>query len=200
MKRAREKKAKFETKDKDWKRPKRETPIEVIDARVSGDTLIAERAFLGALAALVPVPFVDDWLLQRSRKALFRELARRARLYVDDKIVDKLIAEPKSGAVSALGLSALRRLFRRTTIPLVLAGRARAAIQTFQLATLFDHYARERHSGLDLDEESATKLRTAFDQVLATTPPGFGALRSPASYAVRLRQAFDTTWLKELTG
>jgi hypothetical protein len=121
-------------------------------------------------------------------------------VHVDDAIVETLIAEPKGGAVSALGVGVLRRLFRRTAVPLLIAGRARAAIQTFQLATLFDHYARERHSGLDLDEESAKRLRAAFDQVLATTPPDFGALRSPARYALRLRQAFDTTWLKELTG
>jgi hypothetical protein len=159
------------------------------------DALIVERSLLGALAALIPLPFVDDVLLKRARKALFLELARRARLYVDDEVIAILTAEPQRSMVGTVGVEAVSWLFRRATLPLTITARGRAALQTFQLATLFDQYARQHHSGLDLDVENAKKLRAAFDQVLAMLPPGLASLRRPATYGQRLREAFDARWM-----
>ena len=140
---------------------------------------ILERALLGAFAALLPVPFVDDFLLRRARTTLIRELAVRARLRLDEASLDAFTSDRKASRARDLGVGLVTRTLRRAAIPLRLAGRAHAALETFELATLLDHYAREHHRGLDLDVERARALRRVFEDVIAATPLGLAGLRSP---------------------
>lgn len=161
---------------------------------------ILERSLLGALAALVPVPFVDDFLLRRARTTLIRELAERSRLRLDAASLDAFTSDRKASRVRELGVGLVTRTLRRAAIPLRLAGRAHAALETFQLATLLDHYAREHHRGLDLDVERARALRAVFEEVISATPVGLAGLRSPAQHAEALRTSFDAHMVSHAGG
>ena len=158
------------------------------------DALIWERALLGAIAALVPLPFVDDFLLGRARRALLREVAQRAHLALDDRALRVLAADRGRGVLRTVGVGAIARLARAAAVPVRVIGRARAALETLQVATLLDHYARAHHAGLDLDEARAQALRAAIDEASAAAPTGLRALRAPAAYMAALRAAFDTRW------
>jgi len=158
--------------------------------------LILERALLGALAAMVPVPLIDDALLRRSRTALFRELAEAARLRLDHDSLAAFVAAEERSAVRNAGVSLVSRILRGAALPIRVAGRARTALDTFQLATLLDHYARVHHEGLDLDSDRAKALRRAFDEVIADTRLRWSDLRRPADHAAALKARFDEHWAR----
>jgi hypothetical protein len=158
--------------------------------------LILERALLGAMAAMVPVPLIDDALLRRSRRALFQTIAEAGKLRLDrDSLAAFVAAEDRTLARSA-GVSLVSRILRGAALPIRVAGRARTALDTFQLATLLDHYARAHHQGLDLDAERAKALRRAFDEVIAETRLRWSDLRHPADHAASLKARFDEHWAR----
>lgn len=164
------------------------------DEAATSSALILERALLGAIAAMVPVPFVDDVLLRRARRALLREIATRARLHLDAPSLEVLAADPEVSRLARAGLGLVARALRGAAMPLRVADRARAALVSYQLATLLDHYARVHHRGLDLDVERTRRLRAAFEEVMRITPPQLGALRRPADHGTALRATFDALW------
>ena len=161
--------------------------------------LILERSLLGAIAALVPLPFIDDALLRRSRTTLLHELATAAGLRLDAAALAALTEAPRRSMVQRAGLGVLQRALRGAATPLRVAGRARAALETFQLATLLDHYARRHHRGLDLDADRAKALRRSFDEVIGETRLRLGDLRRPTAHAEALRTGFDARWTREPT-
>jgi hypothetical protein len=156
--------------------------------------LILERAFLGALAALVPLPVVDDFLLRRSRATLVRELAARAGLRLDEAALKALLMERGGVRARSLALSVISRALRGAAIPLRVVERARDALETFQLAILLDHYARYHHQGLDLDADRARALRASFDEVIADTRIRLDDLKQPTAHAAALRTRLDERW------
>jgi hypothetical protein len=149
---------------------------------------------------MLPVPLLDDALLRRARTALLRELASAARLRLDRACLATLAAERPGSFVRAAGAGIVGRVLRGATMPLRVAGRARAALETFQLATLLDHYARQHHQGLDLDADRAKALRRAFDEVIAETRLHLGDLRHPEAHAAALRAGFDEHWARSARG
>jgi hypothetical protein len=163
---------------------------------VSAHELILERSLLGSIAALLPVPWVDDFLLRRSRRSLFVALARRHELHVSSAVLDVLVEDRDDSLVRTIGVGVLGRLVRYAGAPLRVAGRARAALETFELATLFDHYARAHHAGLDLDPPRAKALRAAMDDVAAAVRLGLSSVRDPRAHADALCARFDERWGK----
>ncbi len=160
----------------------------------SSHELILERALLGSLAAMLPVPLVDDFLLRRSRRALFAALGRATRLRLSEPVLDVLVEDQRRSLLHRAGTGLVARTLRIAAMPLRIAGRARAALETFELATLLEHYARRHHRGLDLDERSAAALRTAIDETVGEVRFGLGQLREPRAHAEALRARFDERW------
>lgn len=158
--------------------------------------LILERALLGAMAAMVPVPLVDDALLSRSRRALFQTIGEATKLRLDREALSAFVASEERSPARRAGVSLISRLLRGAALPIRIAGRARTALDTFQLATLLDHYARAHHHGLDLDAERARALRRAFDEVIAETRLRWSDLRHPADHAAALKARFDEHWAR----
>jgi len=151
------------------------------------DKLIFERTLLAAVASLLPVPFIDDYLLKRGRKTLLRDVGKRSGLELTDEVLDELATPPPASALARAGMGLAGRFTRGVALPLRVVDRARAALVTFERATLLDHFAT-RHKG-QLSMESAKRLRRRMDQALAAVP--LRSLRVPTGHADALRAAFD---------
>lgn len=136
------------------------------------------RALAGAAAGLLPVPFVDDWLLEAVLGGAFRRIAADHRVDLDARALKNLI-HGRSKAASWLDLSAsavATRLatkgWQRALIALTAVRRARAASRIFATLTLFDHYCARVHTGLGLDGPRALALMDTIRAALAETPGG----------------------------
>ncbi len=156
--------------------------------------VILERALLGSLAAMLPVPILDDFLLRRSRRALFSTLAKESGLALAKDALDVLVEDPSRSLLRTAGEGLVGRIVRLSAIPLRVATRARAALETFELATLFDHYARTLHEGGELYVPRARALRVAMDEALSGVRVGMAGLRDPRAHALALRARLDERW------
>ena len=152
-------------------------------------TFIAERALLSGLVGLVPVPFADDLLLERARRTLLRDVARRAGLELGPEIIEELSATARGPHRAAAGGWLVGRILRRAALPLRLYDRTREALVSFQRATLLDHFVRNHHPGGALSTSDATVLRARMDAACARAP--LSSLRGLELHAVALRAAFD---------
>jgi hypothetical protein len=141
--------------------------------------LILGRSLAATLAGVVPVPFVDDWLVTTILGGAFRRIAAARQVDLDDVAVKNLV-HGKSGpaswqemAASAIGYRIATRTWKRLLVAVAAARRARAASRTFLVLTLFDHYCMRLHEGLGLDGDAALELRDAINSALDQTPGSF---------------------------
>ena len=136
--------------------------------------LIRQRAVYAGLSGLVPVPYLDDYLLVRGRSQLLAAVARAASVGVEDEAC-RILAEPAEGSVveaTGLGAAALalaRRRLRRLGTALFLLRRADEALFTYQIGILFDHYCRALHVGPPLGADRAVLLRKAMSLAITAT-------------------------------
>jgi hypothetical protein len=141
---------------------------------MSNRPLILSHSLLAGAAGLVPIPFVDDLLADAVRAALLRRIAEIHKVDVDPQAIAAL-RSPHSPHWSVLGAARLsvlaiggtRRMVRRLATSLLLMRRADEAVETFQVATLFDHYCARHHVGLGLDGDKARRLRHAIERAIA---------------------------------
>jgi hypothetical protein len=140
--------------------------------------LAVGRALAGAAAGLLPVPFVDDWLIEAVLGGAFRRIAADHHVDLDAHAVKNLV-HGRSRAQSWLDLSAsavagriATRGWQRALIALTAVRRARAASRIFATLTLFDHYCARVHTGLGLDGPRALALMDTIRQAIAETPGG----------------------------
>ncbi len=136
--------------------------------------MILGRSIAASLAALLPVPVLDDWVASTIKRGTMRRVASDHGVDLDGAAIAAL-ADGKSSAPAwteiAGGAVAYRLLSRGARKLLWIATkRTQAAARNFLVATLFDHYCSRLHVGLGLDGESAAELRAAIDQALEITP------------------------------
>ena len=136
--------------------------------------LILERAALAQVAALLPLPVIDDLLADAARATLLRKIAAARGVGADEaalSILSYVGAFEERGVPAALAAHTTRRLlrraFRRLAVALHLVGHAGDFATTFALATLFDHYCARHHVGPGLDAARARELRAVIDAAIA---------------------------------
>ncbi len=155
--------------------------------------MIIARSVVGSFAAVLPLPFVDDWAKEKVLGAGYRRLAELHGVDVDDDAVKSLvhgntapapIAEwAASGIVYRIAnLAAKRVLFVVATV-----NRARAASSHYVAMTLFDHYCTKLHVGAGLDGKTALALREEITRSIDQTPGAlaFAPFRRGALAAAR---------------
>jgi hypothetical protein len=138
--------------------------------------LIVLRSLLSGLAAMTPVPLLDDILAARVRRQTIRRIAEARRVDVTAEAVlavaDGRVAPP--GLKTLLSASLVPRLIsrsaRKALILVTAAQRADEALRTFAVATLFDHYCATLHVGAGLDGPRAKQLRADIDDALTRAP------------------------------
>ena len=138
-------------------------------------TIIA-RAIVGALVGAVPVPFLDDWAVEKVIGSGYRRIANAHHVDLDDQAMKALVhgATPPPSlfdtAVSGVAVRLASRAAKRMVVALATINRARAASRTFVAMTLFDHYCAKLHVGGSLDGETALALRAEIDRTIDNTP------------------------------
>lgn len=131
---------------------------------------------LGSLAGAVPVPFVDDWVVNRIISAGYRRIAGSHHVDVTPEAIANLVhgtTPPASLLDLAAGNIAVRlasRAAKRMMFAIATVNRARSATRTFMHMTLFDHYCAKLHTGLALDAATALELRETIAQAIAQVP------------------------------
>jgi hypothetical protein len=138
--------------------------------------LIIARAVAGSLASIVPLPFVDDWVLAQVLGGGYRRIAEAHGVDVAPQALANLV-HGKTPPPSPLELAANGIAFRvagvaakRVMLALATFNRARAASRTFVTMTLFDHYCAKLHTGGALDGATALALREEIAGAIAQTP------------------------------
>ena len=138
-------------------------------------TIIA-RALLGSLAGTIPLPFVDDWAIERILGGGYRRIAAAHHVDLTDDAVAALVhgkSKAPSLAEMAAGGILVRvagRAAKRMMVALATINRARSAGRTFTAMTLFDHYCAKLHRGLALDGPTAMSLRDEIARSIDNTP------------------------------
>ncbi len=137
---------------------------------------ILARSIAGSIAGAVPLPFLDDWALERIVGGGYKLIANAQHVDIDDAAVRALVhgkTPPPSLVDIAAGGIILRtatRATRRMLVALTAINRARSAARTFVSMTLFDHYCAKLHVGLALDGPTALLLRGDIDRTIDNTP------------------------------
>src|SRR5262245_22004556 len=119
--------------------------------------LILGRAISGTLAGIVPVPFLDNWLVKIVLGGAYKKIATSHHVDIESGATDKLVysrTSPASWTEMAASGVAYRLAtgpWRRALLVLTTTRRARAAARQFVVMTLFEHYCARLHVGLALD-------------------------------------------------
>jgi hypothetical protein len=138
--------------------------------------MIIARAVVGSMAAVLPLPFIDDWAKEKVLGAGYKRIASMHGVDLDDDAVKSLvhgntppapIAEwAASGIIYRIAnIAAKRMLFVVATV-----NRARAASSHYVAMTLFDHYCAKLHVGAGLDGKTALALREEIARSIEQTP------------------------------
>jgi hypothetical protein len=155
--------------------------------------LIVTHAVGSALVGLMPIPYLDEWLPSRVRRAMIRRIAEDRGVDLDEAAIGELadghVPPPKWTHLVNLGpfLRTARRGLRRLFLAFVLYRRADSASRTFALGTLFDHYCVRLHVGPGLDGPAARALRARIDAVLGAPSASFGVYVFRRGFAAALR-------------
>jgi hypothetical protein len=137
---------------------------------------IIARSLMGSLAGAVPLPFVDDWAINRIVGGGYKRIAASHQVDLTDEgavnLVHGTTAPPSVLEIATSGI-ALRMAgvaARRMMIALTAVNRARSAARTFMCMTLFDHYCAKLHTGLAIDGPTALALRDEITRAIDQTP------------------------------
>jgi hypothetical protein len=137
--------------------------------------LIVKRSLLATLAGgIIPIPVVDDYVASRVRAGLLMKLAEQRHVDLPQSAAE-LMGDPREGStlrnatITAITLVALKMAWRKV-FALLAAGRGgEEMVNTFQFATLFDHYCARLHVGAAIDRQRASELRTLIHQTVDRT-------------------------------
>jgi hypothetical protein len=137
---------------------------------------IIARSLMGSLAGAVPLPFVDDWAINRIVGGGYKRIAASHQVDLTDEGSANLVhgtTPPPSVleiATSGIVLRMAGVAARRMMIALTAVNRARSAARTFMCMTLFDHYCAKLHTGLAIDGPTALALRDEITRAIDQTP------------------------------
>ena len=127
--------------------------------------LIIRRSLLAtAVAGVIPIPVMDDYLAGRVRAGMLMKLAERRQV---DLVLSsaELLADPReatavrNATMTAATLLALKLAWRKFFAVLAVGRRAEDMATTFQMGTLFDHFCTKLHVGAGIDRTRAFQLR-----------------------------------------
>jgi uncharacterized protein (DUF697 family) len=137
---------------------------------------IIARSVLGAIAGAVPIPFLDDWAIERVVGSGYLHIANARHIDLDDTAMKNLV-HGKTPPIRLIDTAGTRIAYKiagkaakRILFALATVGRARSAARTFTAMTLFDHYCAKLHKGAALDGASALALREEIDRTIDNTP------------------------------
>ncbi|HWO18258.1 MAG TPA: hypothetical protein VNO30_05765 [Kofleriaceae bacterium] len=137
---------------------------------------IIGRSLAASLSGVLPVPFLDTWLLGAILGRGYRKIAAAHQIDLDDAAVRTLVfgTEPPPSltdmASAGIAVRIASRAARRMMLVLTAINRARSAARTFTVMTLFDHYCARLHTGAALDGETALALREEIGRAIEGTP------------------------------
>lgn len=137
---------------------------------------IIARSVMGSLAGAVPLPFVDDWAINRIVGGGYKRIAASHQVDLTDEGSANLVhgtTPPPSVleiATSGIALRVAGAAARRMMIALTAVNRVRSAARTFMCMTLFDHYCAKLHTGLAIDGPTALALRDEITRAIDQTP------------------------------
>jgi hypothetical protein len=127
--------------------------------------LIIRRSLLAtAVAGVIPIPVMDDYVAGRVRAGMLMKLAERRQV---DLVLSsaELLADPRettavrNATMTAATLLALKLAWRKFFAVLAVSRRAEDMATTFQMGTLFDHFCTKLHVGAGIDRARAFQLR-----------------------------------------
>ncbi len=136
---------------------------------------IVARSIAAALAGAVPLPFVDDLLLEAILGRGYRRIAADHQIDLEDGAARHLVfgkSPPVSlldMAVSGLAVRLATQSAKRMLLAVTAMRRARSAARHFATMTLFDHYCARLHTGLGLSAERALALREEIERAIDST-------------------------------
>jgi uncharacterized protein (DUF697 family) len=137
---------------------------------------IIARSLLGAIAGAVPIPFVDDWAIEKVLGSGYLRIANAHHVDLDEAAVKNLV-HGKTPPISLIDTAGSRiaykiagRAAKKVLFVLATVTRARSAAHTFTAMTLFDHYCAKLHKGAALDGATALALREEIDRTIDQTP------------------------------
>lgn len=143
--------------------------------------LIAFYSLLGGATALIPIPFVDDWIFARLRRYMARTLLRQTGTAMTAEQARFLAQRPSewkgrgclyktSLALIVLPLKTLgyifKKLFRKIVFILALSDAASRASTTFHHAYLLALAGRKGSGGTEIDDISLVRMREAVNDTL----------------------------------
>jgi len=150
----------------------------VLDHLEANRRLIIRRSLLATAAGgIVPLPILDDYVAARVRAGLYMQLARRRNVDLPAGAAE-LLAEEQDGTalrnatLTAATMIALKLAWRKFFAVLALGRRAEDMASTFQMGTLFDHYAARLHVGAAVDRPRAFRLHLAMTESIARAHKG----------------------------
>lgn len=151
------------------------------------------RALAGTMVAAVPVPIVDDLVLQTVLGNGYRRLAEAYHVELSDAAVHHLVhgrVEELAwyeAVLGGVGFRVATRAAKRAWLAVAAVRNAGAASRLYVVLTLFEHYCATLHTGLGLDGEQALQLREEIARSIAATPGalGFHPFRKGAVAAAR---------------
>lgn len=138
--------------------------------------MIIARSIMGALAGIVPLPFVDDWAIGKIVGNGYKRIAAAHMVDLTDEGAANLTygtTPPPSVmdiAASGIVLRLASKAAKRMMVALATVNRARSAARTFVAMTLFDHYCAKLHTGLAIDGAMALQLREEIHRAIDQTP------------------------------
>jgi hypothetical protein len=141
--------------------------------------MIVGRTVAATLAGSLPVPFLDDWLVNNLLGGAYRKIAAARQVDLDATAIANLVhgrSQPtavESMAAAAIGYRIASQTWKRMILAVTAARRARAAARTFLRVTLFDHYCTRLHTGLGLDGDRAMIVHDLIVRALDETPGSF---------------------------
>jgi uncharacterized protein (DUF697 family) len=155
--------------------------------------LAVGRSLAAAAVGLVPIPLLDDWLMEATLGGAYKRIAAAHQIDLDPTALKNLVhgkTQPRpwyemtgtalAGRLAGKGL-------KRFLVALTAVRRAQAAARTFTTLTVFDHYCARVHTGLGLDGARALEVRELIRRALMETPGGmaFEPFRKGALAAAR---------------
>jgi uncharacterized protein (DUF697 family) len=140
------------------------------------------RAIATSAVGLVPLPFLDDYLIEAVLGGAYRRIAAGYQIDIDPHAVRFLVhgrSKPHNWAeltATAVAGRLATHGMRRFMVALTAFRRAQAASRTFATLTVFDHYCARHHTGLGLDAVRALQIRDSIDRALLDTPGGLSTV------------------------
>ncbi len=115
------------------------------DARISVGKGIQAASLSSGFYEFIPLPFVDDWAIERQRKGVVEAILKQRGITFHDDVPEILVGGGKSlfsrigSFTRGLVTKPLRKIFRSVLIWLTVRRAARTAMETYFLARLLHH-------------------------------------------------------------